>query len=840
MSQPQDPLVGQTLARYRIDKFIDRGGLAAVYLATDLLWEMPVAVKVLPDFFASDEEHRERFLREASTMANLVHPHIMSVRDYQQVQGKSFFVMDYASGGNLEKHMGRPLPPDDAWALLQPVAEAVAYAHGQGVVHRDLKPSNVLYDGEGRALIADFGIAKLMEESGLTRTRESLGTPDYMAPEQAREAGRVDASADVYALGCILFQLLTGQTPYPGVTAIDIIDKHKYDPIPSPRLVAPALPVPMDEFFRRVLAKDPAQRVQTVDEMMGLLQTALAGQTLPPDPRAPAISSVTPQTPFTSPPGGQTLGWTPPGQPSTPNYGQPVPPPSPPRQSPWLWVVAVLVVVAAAAAVLVYSLTQSPGPEKVYAEGLACYQAENWPCAVDRFTTVLTEDPAFKDAATRKAEAERRVAVESAWTQITRCQAPDPDDWACVYKQARIIFADLDPKDDRARSLFAEAAFHQAQDAQRTDPDAAIALLRDVKDDAQITQIPAGFEDLYDRLDGYLSGAGAYAGGDYGKAVSLLEPVADYLDSRGMLYQSHVRLCQVALKTDDLAAAQDHADEALRFDRSGSEALACADAIRQTGVESIMVEARSLLAAAKWQDAITTCQQALEVETDNSEAQACIGQANDALYQGALTAAQELLRKCQLDQAIAAFDEVLMYKPGDASAEQGKQQAAALKTPKTARIADSYDDWSSNQGSGGWHYLARASGADQQIGWGGDAFWWNRGEGSRIRQDSQHPGSGVDMVRRWVSPIAGSIVADIQYRLQDGRGNTLVYLNANGGNVLSRNAGGSGFQSARVGPLNVSPGSTLDLGVNSNGSVTYDNTMIRMTIFRQLAQCQPQ
>ncbi|MCB0200999.1 MAG: serine/threonine protein kinase, partial [Anaerolineae bacterium] len=187
----QDRLIGHTLGRYTIESLLGRGGLAAVYKANDLLWEVPVAVKILPEFFATEEEHRQRFQREASTMANLIHPNIMPVRDYGQAEGVTYFVMDYAEGGTLEDRMRHPVSLEETARLLLPVVSAVEYAHHQGVVHRDLKPSNVLFDAEGRPLVADFGIAKLMEESGLTRTRESLGTPEYMAPEQAREAALV-------------------------------------------------------------------------------------------------------------------------------------------------------------------------------------------------------------------------------------------------------------------------------------------------------------------------------------------------------------------------------------------------------------------------------------------------------------------------------------------------------------------------------------------------------------------------------------------------------------------------------------------------------------------------
>ena len=325
----QDRLIGRTLGRYRIEKLLGKGGLAVVYQATDLLWDVPVAVKILPEFFATEQEHRQRFQREASTMANLVHPNIMPVRDYGQAEGVTYFVMDYAAGGTLEDRLGAALPLNAAYDLMGPMAAGVAYAHRQGVVHRDLKPSNILYDQEGHPLVADFGIAKLMEEVGLTHTRESLGTPEYMAPEQAREAALVGEPADVYALGVILFQLATGQVPYEGSSAIDIIEKHKYASIPSARVANPRLPDSFDDLIRRVLAKEPGNRVQSVEELMGLLRLVVEGRPLPPDSRAPSPRFTPAGGTYATPPGG-TYATPPGGTYPTPPGATPQPMPPPP------------------------------------------------------------------------------------------------------------------------------------------------------------------------------------------------------------------------------------------------------------------------------------------------------------------------------------------------------------------------------------------------------------------------------------------------------------------------------------------------------------------------------
>lgn len=848
----QDRLIGRTLGRYKIESLLGRGGLAVVYKATDLLWEMPVAVKVLPEFFATEEEHRQRFQREASTMANLVHPHIMPVRDYGQAEGVTYFVMDYAGGGTLEDRMGRPLSLPEAFALLEPAATAIAYAHRQGVVHRDLKPSNVLFDAEGRPLVADFGIAKLMEESGLTRTRESLGTPEYMAPEQAREAALVAEPADVYALGVILYELVAGQAPYQGNTAIDVIEKHKYAPIPSARSANPHLPPAFDEFCRRVLAKEPAGRVQSIEEMMGLLRAVLEGRPLPPDQRATA-----PAPPAPMPPGGvygTAPGMAPPAAVSQ-GYGYPAPAApapmaSPPGNSaaqqrsrfPVALLLLAVVAVATVAAVLYFVLGQ-PQPDKPYQAALACIVQEDWGCCIANLEQTLVIDAAYRDASTRlqgcrerQIASTQQAALEGAWSRVARCKAAG--DWDCVRAAAFDIALKLDPQDVGARKEYAEASLLAAREVMASDPEAALGLLNEVRD-LDVDPLPAGFDQTFHQLDSYLSGVSAYGQGDWQEAIDQLTPNLAFLDGSELVYDSHVRLCQAALKAGDLETAQQEASKALALNPDAAEAAACAVGITDASYETVMAQAQRYLDDGQWQAAKDTCQQALSLKPDDAASTECIVRATEGLYQESFAQGQDLLNHCRLDEAIAAFNQALSHRPGDSAAQAGIDQAQQLKMPILRRLADSYDDWRTSQGYNGWYYLARAGGNMQQIPWGGDfAFWWDRREGSRIQQDGQHPGSSVEVVRRWSSPVSGKVKVYLQFALQNGRGGTQLILRQDGRDVWGQYIGHTDIRSHQV-TLDVTSNANLDLALNSAGSQTNDFTLLRMTIEQQVQQCEP-
>src|SRR5512139_3303237 len=268
--------------RYSVDDEIGRGGMAVVYRATDHRHHRPVALKVLRPGLLSGQD-AARFLREIRVLAGLVHPHIVPLYDSGELPGDPpllFFVMPYLTGESLRERLvrGGPLPLDRALGVARGVAAALDYAHRHGVVHRDIKPENIFLH-EGVALVTDFGIARLMSEAGTdSRTGPGIviGTPAYMSPEQAGGDEVVDGRADQYALACVLYEMLTGETPFGGTNRVLLTRQITAEP-PSLRDRRPDLPPAIDAVILRALAKEPSDRFPTSAAFAAALSTPLAG-----------------------------------------------------------------------------------------------------------------------------------------------------------------------------------------------------------------------------------------------------------------------------------------------------------------------------------------------------------------------------------------------------------------------------------------------------------------------------------------------------------------------------------------------------------------------------------
>ncbi|MES1259684.1 MAG: protein kinase, partial [Gemmatimonadota bacterium] len=261
--------------RYRIERELGAGGMATVYLAHDMKHDRKVAVKVLRPELAA-VIGADRFLAEIKTTANLQHPHILSLFDSGTVDGTVFYVMPFVEGESLRDTLTREkqLPVDDAVRIAREVADALQYAHDHGVIHRDIKPENILLQG-GHALVADFGIALAAAKVGGTRMTEtgmSLGTPTYMSPEQAMGERELDARTDIYALGCVTYEMLAGEPPFTGPTAQAIVAKVVTEPAPSVQSKRPATPDAVDDAIRTALQKTPADRFRTAAEFAAALQ----------------------------------------------------------------------------------------------------------------------------------------------------------------------------------------------------------------------------------------------------------------------------------------------------------------------------------------------------------------------------------------------------------------------------------------------------------------------------------------------------------------------------------------------------------------------------------------
>jgi serine/threonine protein kinase len=271
-----EDLTGKQLGSYRIVAPLGEGGMAIVYKAYQAGMDRYVALKILPRYFASDPQFSGRFEQEAKVLARLLHPHILPVHDYGEVDGYTYIVMPFVESGTLADLLeGDPLPLTQIRRIIAQVGDALDYAHSQGVIHRDVKPSNILVDQRGNCLLTDFGIAKMVEGSiHFTRTGGIVGTPAYMSPEQIQGEG-LDGRSDVYSLGIVLYEMATGRPPYRAETPPAIFVKHLHDPLPPPRTLNPALPEATERVILKALAKKREDRYATAGDMVQALQAAM-------------------------------------------------------------------------------------------------------------------------------------------------------------------------------------------------------------------------------------------------------------------------------------------------------------------------------------------------------------------------------------------------------------------------------------------------------------------------------------------------------------------------------------------------------------------------------------
>jgi Protein kinase domain len=306
--------VGDEFAGYRIEGVIRHGGMATVYHARHLVLHRPAALKVLAPGLARDQRFRARFLGESRAAASLDHPHIVPIYDAGEAQGVLYIAMRLIEGADLRTLLEaeRRLEPHRAVALLGQVASALDAAHSRGLVHRDVKPSNILVaaattpDAAEHAYLADFGITKQLASEGLTATSEFLGTIDYMSPEQI-EGLTLDGRADVYALGCVLHQCLTGVAPFAADTVVGVMHAHLTKPPPRPSAVDSSLPGGLDSVVAGALAKSPADRPSTCTALTDAARAALASPRRRPAP-PPFVPRLTPVPSPAAPPSASGPG----------------------------------------------------------------------------------------------------------------------------------------------------------------------------------------------------------------------------------------------------------------------------------------------------------------------------------------------------------------------------------------------------------------------------------------------------------------------------------------------------------------------------------------------------
>jgi len=301
---------GTNLGPFRILGPLGRGGMASVYRAFEPGLERSVAIKVLPPEYLHDPTFAERFRREAQVIARLEHPHIIPIYAYGIDQGMPWMSMRLLSGGSLSSRLksGGRLPQTRSLEILRGVASALDYAHAAGVIHRDVKPQNILIDEHEHVYLADFGIAKMVEGApGLTQTGMITGTPQYMAPEQALGSA-LDHRADIYSLGVVAYECLTGRVPFTADTPLAVLMKHLRDPIPLPPVSE--VPEPLAHVLLKALAKAPGDRWPTARAFIDGLQHAVETATIrtPTTLVAPTVISRAPPAPSRPWPSGWPAG----------------------------------------------------------------------------------------------------------------------------------------------------------------------------------------------------------------------------------------------------------------------------------------------------------------------------------------------------------------------------------------------------------------------------------------------------------------------------------------------------------------------------------------------------
>ena len=338
MSFEPGELIG---GRYELGRQLGAGGMARVYLGHDRLLDRQVAVKVLAEPYASDPQFVERFRREASAAAGLNHPNIVAVYDRGEADGSYYIVMEYLSGPDLKQVIRRraPLPPLQAIDFAQQILAALGAAHRRDVVHRDVKPQNVLVAEDGHLKVTDFGIARAGAQADMTEAGSVIGTAQYLSPEQAR-GDEVTAASDCYAVGIVLYEMLTGRVPFDGDRPVAVAMKQISDEPLPPRTVEPSVPPELEAVVMRALAKRPSERYRTAGEFSRALseaRTALDGS-----------AGTTRVMPVAGPPTAETRVMEPV---TGPTRVAPPPPDEPPgeRRRRWPWVVAGIVLLAALA-----------------------------------------------------------------------------------------------------------------------------------------------------------------------------------------------------------------------------------------------------------------------------------------------------------------------------------------------------------------------------------------------------------------------------------------------------------------------------------------------------------
>ena len=340
---------GTPFGRYRLLELLGRGGMGEVWRAHDIDTDRIVAIKLLPTSLSADEEFQQRFRREAHAAARLNNPHVIPIHHYGEIDGQLYVDMRLIEGRDLETVLADgPLDPARAVRIIEQVARALHAAHKVGLIHRDIKPSNILLDGDDFAYLIDFGIARAIDETRMTKSGNTIGTFHYIAPERLDTRTDEDARADIYSLACVLYESLTGRPPFPGDSMAQLVNAHLNTPPPRPSTTQPNVPLQVDDVIATGMAKDPNQRYANAIELADAARDAIT------DP----IARPTP-TPMQTPSGLRPISVP---AAAVTKYRQPEPPPSQSEPPASLWAPAAI-----------------PYPSEPLAPGMADFESHRQP-----------------------------------------------------------------------------------------------------------------------------------------------------------------------------------------------------------------------------------------------------------------------------------------------------------------------------------------------------------------------------------------------------------------------------------------------------------------------------
>ncbi len=272
---------GENVGPYRVTEQLGSGGMATVFKAYHASLDRYVAIKVLHPAFKSDPQFFERFKREARIVANLEHPNIIPVYDFNEHHGEPYLVMRFVEGDTLKPKMGgEPMPTHEILKLIRPVCHALNYAHDQGVVHRDIKPSNIMVTADGSIFVTDFGLARMVQAGESTLSQDMMvGTPQYISPEQAQGKSNLDGRTDIYSLGVVLYEMITGRVPFNADTPFATIHDHIYTPLPLPSTLNPDIDPEVERMLLKALAKEADDRYATSADLLTAMESVLIPQT---------------------------------------------------------------------------------------------------------------------------------------------------------------------------------------------------------------------------------------------------------------------------------------------------------------------------------------------------------------------------------------------------------------------------------------------------------------------------------------------------------------------------------------------------------------------------------